>query len=124
LRPCTRRTGWRRRLNLALRPEDVYIQDRRFEWDADKNRANFAKHGVRFEDAVRVFEGHTITHADNRFDYGEERYVSIGYVVPGVALVVVHVQRGEGMRIISARPANKRERQEYHEYIRRQNACH
>jgi uncharacterized protein len=124
LRRCTRRTGWRRRLNLALRPEDVYIQDRRFEWDADKNRANFAKHGVRFEDAVRVFEGPAMTRVDDRFAYGEERCVVLGCSPSGSILMIVYTIRGRKKRIISARRASRKERQVYSDYIRRMHTIH
>ena len=43
-----------------------------FEWDGDKNRHNISKHGVSFEDAIKVFEGFTFDVCDDRFDYGEE----------------------------------------------------
>lgn len=48
-----------------------------FEWDADKNRQNIAKHGLRFEDAIRIFDGFTVDLSDDRFDYGEPREISI-----------------------------------------------
>ena len=40
-------------------------------WDPKKSRRNLARHGVAFEDAIRIFEGHTLEQADDRFDYGE-----------------------------------------------------
>jgi uncharacterized DUF497 family protein len=45
----------------------------RYEWDEAKNRSNFAKHGLRFEDAEAVFSGPCITFVDDRFDDAEER---------------------------------------------------
>lgn len=89
-----------------------------FDWDDDKNRLNIAKHGVRFEDAVRIFDGLTVDYLDTRIDYGEDREVSLG-IVGGVAvLVVVHTDRNGVCRIISARPAVKSERKRYEQAIR------
>ncbi len=89
-----------------------------FEWDDRKNGANIRKHGVSFEIARRVFERPHLTRLDLRRDYGEDRYVSIGEV-DGVAVVVVAHTRREGrIRLISARPASRRERQAWHEYLR------
>ena len=51
----------------------------RFVWDARKNRANAAKHGVGFELAARIFEGPRLTWIDDREDYGELREVSIAW---------------------------------------------
>lgn len=90
-----------------------------FEWDANKNAANLAKHGLSFEDAVEVFEdplqvtqlAHTI---------GDEvRLRTIGEV-PYATLLVIHTLRHdkEGnprMRVISARRASRAERKIYDE---------
>lgn len=86
-----------------------------FEWDAEKARTNLKKHGVRFEIAAGVFlDPARITAIDNRFDYGEERDITLGRTHDGI-LVVVTTERDEGqtIRIISARKANKRERRRY-----------
>jgi uncharacterized protein len=48
------------------------------EWDVVKNRRNLVKHGLDFADAEKVFGGSCVTFLDNRFDYGEERFVSLG----------------------------------------------
>ena len=88
-----------------------------FEWDADKARKNLEKHGVRFEIAKAVFiDPNHITAIDDRFDYGEERLVTLGQTYDGV-LVVITTERDETqiIRIISARKANKRERISCHE---------
>ena len=50
----------------------------RYEWDEAKNRSNFAKHGLGFSDAEQVFSGPCVTFVDDRFDYGEERLVTLG----------------------------------------------
>ncbi len=76
---------------------------------------NLEKHGVRFEIASAVFvDPDRITIIDDRFDYGEERLVTLGRAHDGI-LVVVTTERDEGqtIRIISARKPNKRERRAY-----------
>lgn len=90
----------------------------KFEWDEEKNRQNVAKHGVRFEDACKVFDGFTVDFPDDRFDYGETREISIGLMDGIAVIVVVHTDRHGVIRIISARPAVKSERKLYDKAIR------
>ena len=92
-----------------------------FEWDETKNRANIRKHGVSFITATRIFEKPFLTRRDDRKQYGEDRYISVGDVDGVAVLVVAHTDRGGRMRLISARPASRRERQAWYEHIR-QNA--
>lgn len=89
-----------------------------FEWDADKNRQNIAKHGVSFEAASRIFDGFTVDLPDDRFDYDEAREISIGLMSGMAIVVVVHTDRDSKIRIISARPAVKLERRKYEKAIR------
>lgn len=84
----------------------------RFEWDAAKNRSNFAKHGLDFADAELVFAGPCVTFVDDRFDYGEERFLTLG-LLAGRLVVIAHAPRGEATRIISMRKANRREQKIY-----------
>lgn len=84
-----------------------------FEWDELKARTNLDKHGVRFEDAVRIFDGPVVTIDDDRFEYAEARSISVGVVGVMTFLVVVHVDRDEVTRIISARRATPKERRFY-----------
>ena len=85
-----------------------------FEWDEEKNEINRQKHGIRFELALRVFyDENRVEEYDEIHSEDEDRYISIGYV-NGV-LVVIHTDRGEAIRIISARPADKKERLKYYE---------
>lgn len=82
-----------------------------FEWDADKAAANVAKHGVTFEEAVRVFldlDYLLIRDADD-----DDRFVAIGLSRRARVLFVVHCERGEKLRVISARRATRRERETY-----------
>ncbi len=90
-----------------------------YEWDAAKNVANQIKHGISFEEARLIFEGDVLTGVDNRRDYGEIRYTSIGAIERVIVIVVIHTLRGDVTRIISARLANRKERQKYHDYLRR-----
>ena len=88
-----------------------------FEWDEAKNRANIAKHGVSFERARRIFEGRVVTWVDARRAYGEVREISIGFVDGVLLLAVVHTVRSGNIRIISARPAKRKERKLHDEQV-------
>ena len=85
-----------------------------FEWDEGKRRSNLAKHGIDFQDALRIFEG-PVFEKVNR-SHGEGRVLAIG-VIEGVEIVVVYVIRGKHRRIISARRAHRDERQDYANYL-------
>ena len=61
----------------------------RYEWDEAKNRSNLAKYGLSFEDAEQVFSGPCITFVDDRFDYGEERLITLG-LLAGRLVVIAH----------------------------------
>jgi uncharacterized DUF497 family protein len=50
----------------------------KYEWDELKKRKNLANHGLSFEDAEQVFSGPCVTFEDDRFPYGEERFVTLG----------------------------------------------
>ncbi|MBP1850573.1 BrnT family toxin [Rhizobium halophytocola] len=84
-----------------------------FEWDDAKNRVNRAKHGLWFEEAAEIFNGPMLSYRDLRFDYGEDRTISIGAIADVVLVVVVHTDRAGVIRIISARLANRKERTLY-----------
>jgi hypothetical protein len=85
-----------------------------FEWDAAKAEANLGKHGVSFTAAARLFDDtYRIEWVDTRYEYQEERFVSVGQVNAEL-LSVAYTMRGEVIRIISARRASKREREEYY----------
>lgn len=84
----------------------------KYEWDEAKNRKNFAKHGLSFEDAEHVFSGPCVTFEDNRFAYGEDRLVTLG-LLAGRLIVIAHAPRDEGTRIISMRKGNRREQKIY-----------
>ena len=89
-----------------------------FEWDEVKNQANIRKHGIDFETARRIFDGPILTWRDRRKDYGEERHLAIGCVDHEAVIVVVWTNRAGRIRLISARPASRKERQAYHDRVR------
>ena len=89
-----------------------------FEWDSRKARSNLAKHGVGFEEASTIFgDPLSLTIPDPEHSLSEERYITMGRAFTGKLLVVVHTERGDNIRIISARPASRRERKFYEEII-------
>jgi uncharacterized DUF497 family protein len=60
----------------------------KYAWDEAKNDSNAAKHGLRFEDAEQVFAGPCVTFEDDRFDYGEDRFVTLGVLAEHLVIIV------------------------------------
>ncbi len=88
----------------------------RFEWDPEKARTNLKKHGVSFEEATTAFgDSLSLTVEDSSHSEAEERFVTIGMAATGRVIVVVHTDRNDAIRLISARPATGRERRSYEE---------
>lgn len=84
-----------------------------FEWDEKKNHLNQTKHGISFAGATLVFlDPFRIERVDDRKEYGETRYQTIG-IVSDTILYVVYTQRNAHYRLISARRANQNEREAY-----------
>ncbi len=88
----------------------------KYEWDEAKNRKNLAKHGLSFEDAEQVFSGPCVTFEDDRFAYGEERLITLGWL-GGRLVVIAPAPRDGGTRIISMRKGNRREQKIYQERL-------
>jgi len=85
----------------------------KYEWDEAKSRLNFTKHGLHFADSEQVLDGPCVTFVDDRFDYGEERLISLG-LLAGRVVLIVHAPSGDRVtRIISMRKANRREQEIY-----------
>jgi len=80
----------------------------KFEWDEKKRQSNIKKHGIDFEDAGIVFKGITLTFQDNRLDYGEQRYITMG-LLGEIVIVIAHTKINDRIRIISMRIATKNE---------------
>jgi len=87
-----------------------------YDWDEQKRLSNARKHGIDFQDAVEIFERDTVLMEDERFNYGEHRFVSLG-LLRGRVIVVVHAEQAGVTRIISARKATKYEQRIYLEGI-------
>lgn len=91
-----------------------------FEWDTDKAKKNIETHGVSFDEASTTFKDtlsltiHDPLHSDE-----EDRFILIGSSIENRLLVVVHTERGNKIRIISARKATKKERRQYEENAKR-----
>ncbi|MCL4475106.1 MAG: BrnT family toxin [Nitrospirae bacterium] len=91
-----------------------------FEWDTDKAKRNIETHGVSFDEASTTFKDtlsltiHDPLHSDK-----EDRFILIGSSIKNRLLVVVHTERGNKIRIISARKATKKERKKYEENAER-----
>ncbi len=87
-----------------------------FEWDNGKARQNFRKHGISFAEAATVFgDLLSLTITDPSHSDYEDRFVITGESIQRRLLVVVHTERGDNIRIISARTATSRERRGYAE---------
>ncbi len=83
-----------------------------FEWDDTKRKSNIKKHGIDFINAQMIFAGYTLTIEDDRYDYGEEHFITFG-ILDGRVVVVVHTETENLMRIISIRKATKYEEKAY-----------
>ena len=86
-----------------------------FEWDRNKERLNVSKHGVDFDTALLVFgdKDRIVIYDDVHSDY-EDRFITIGLIEGYVVVIaVVYTEKNDTIRIISARKANRNEREEY-----------
>ena len=84
-----------------------------FEWDKQKATQNERKHGVPFRFATRVFlDENRLEWIDTRRQYGEPRWITIG-LIESVEIAVAYTVRGEAIRLISARKAERHEREDY-----------
>jgi uncharacterized DUF497 family protein len=79
-----------------------------FTWLEAKRAANLKAHGLDFVDAPRVFEGVTYTFEDDRFSYGEQRFITLG-LLAGIPVSIAHTETQHEIRVISFRKATNRE---------------
>ena len=86
-----------------------------YEWDGDKARSNFSKHGVHLADAVSVLEDERALTVRDLYSLEEERWITLGLDAFGRTLLVIWSWRGEQIRLISARRATRKERRQYEE---------
>jgi len=86
----------------------------RFEWDEAKRRSNLHDHEIDFAAVENegIFAGVTITRMDDRFEYGESRFLTLG-MLKGEVVAIVHTESDEVVRLISVRKASKDEESIY-----------
>jgi len=88
----------------------------KFEWDPQKAESNQKKHSISFQEAASVFgDALSITYPDPDHSVREHRFITVGTSQSGRALMVAHTDRGNNVRIISARKATRKERRYYEE---------
>lgn len=87
-----------------------------FEWDEAKRLSNLDKHGIDFLDVEEVFDGDIVTVEDDRYGYGEQRFVTLGFL-QGRIVAVTYTDRGDVVRLISIRRATKYEQRTYYSEI-------
>lgn len=88
----------------------------RFIWDKSKRQSNLKKHGFDFRDAESVFAGEIVTVEDTRYEYGEERFVTLGSL-HGRIVLIIHTEMVDVIRLISMRKATKYEEQSYYQQL-------
>ena len=92
-----------------------------FEWDRQKAASNLRKHGISFIEATEVFfDPHALVEFDEKHSDEEDRFATIGMSEKLRVLLVVHTERGDVTRIISARQAAPTEQKRYEQHARRQ----
>jgi uncharacterized DUF497 family protein len=87
-----------------------------FEWNERKRLNNLRKHGIDFAECAGVFAGPIATLPDNRFEYGEERYIAYG-MLNGEIVAVAFTETNQAVRVISMRKASRREQAFYFQAI-------
>lgn len=100
-------------LLLDLYDSCAYNKEMSYTWNPKKAAGNFTKHGVRFADAVAVFEDESSLWLEDTRNYDEQRFAAIGMDHLNRILTVVFAFRGDHIRLISARQATKREKADY-----------
>jgi hypothetical protein len=89
-----------------------------FEWDEKKNRINISRHGFDLADAWEIFEYPMLTGLDDRFDYGEDRWKSVGIFRDRIMVVAYTEPEDDTIHVISVRKAMKHERKAYEKIFR------
>lgn len=90
-----------------------------YSWDTQKNKINIKQHGIDFIDAIEMFQHPLLACIDKREDYGEERWVGIGFL-KGIIAVIVYTEDDikNSIRIISVRKATKNEGEKFKKSIK------
>jgi uncharacterized protein len=88
----------------------------KYEWDKHKAATNLGKHGVSFAEAATVFDDrYFLVFADDEHSFDEQRYLIIGESSAGRVLMVSYTERGDVVRLISAREAGRQAKRQYEE---------
>jgi uncharacterized DUF497 family protein len=90
----------------------------KYEWDEEKRQRNIVKHRIDFTDVVTIFEGPVWSRLDLRRPYGEDRWLGTGWMSGRLIVVVYTENHQDVIRIISARKAERYEKEEYFRSIR------
>ena len=90
----------------------------KFEWDEQKRRRNIAKHKIDFVDVSSVFDGPMVVWQDTREDYGEDRWIGIGFLRNILVVIVYNEVDDETTRLISVRKANRNDRKTFRSQVR------
>jgi uncharacterized DUF497 family protein len=100
----------------------IISDDGRFEWDSDKNLQNIRKHGIDFEEILEVFDDPAFLEAyDKEHSDKEDRYYGIGCIGGVLFILAFYTERKNRIRLISARLADKEDREEYDEFFKKIN---
>ncbi|HLX60774.1 MAG TPA: BrnT family toxin [Planctomycetota bacterium] len=90
----------------------------KFTWNSNKLQRNLRKHGIHFEEAAQIFDSPMLCNLDERYDYGEDRWIGIG-MTRGRCIVIVYTETGDDtIHLISARKALKHERETFETHIK------
>jgi len=89
-----------------------------FEWDEQKNELNLDKHGFDFADAYRVFELPMVVDLDERSDYGEDRWIGMGWLDGRIVVIIYTEPNKVTVRIISLRKALSHEQRRYEQFLK------
>lgn len=89
----------------------------RYEWDEQKEAANITKHGVDFADAYQIFLTPVLTVLDDRFEYGEDRWIGLGLLGGRIVKFVYTEPQDDTRRIISLRKAVQHERKQFEQFL-------
>ena len=91
-----------------------------FAWDEEKQRENVRKHGLDFAAAAEIFNAPMLTALDTSEDYGEERFIGIGFLRNFIVVIVYTEPEVETIRVISLRKALKHECERFEAALRDQ----
>jgi len=91
-----------------------------YEWDEQKKEINIAKHGIDFADAHRIFQAPLLSTLDDRFDYGEDRWVGLGVLDSRIVKLVYTEPDEQTRRIIFVRKVLQHKRKQYEQFLKTQ----